>query len=62
MYDLDDSEEDAVDAMPDFMKHEDPDPDAPDPAVEAAPDNGGEPEGGNEPDGSGNPERGDDKE
>lgn len=28
MYDLDDSDEDAVDVTPDFMKHEDPDPDA----------------------------------
>lgn len=35
MYDLDDSEEDAIDAMPDFMKKDDADleaaaPDAPD--------------------------------
>lgn len=33
-YDLDDSDEDAIDVTPDFMKHEDPDPDAPD--VDAA--------------------------
>ena len=28
MYDLDDSDEDAIDVTPDFMKHDDPDPDA----------------------------------
>lgn len=48
MYDLDDSDEDAIDVTPDFMKHEDPDPDAPDTAVAATPDAGGEPEGGDE--------------
>lgn len=47
MYDLDDSEEDNIDALPDFMKHDDPDPDAPDTAVDTAPDAGGDdPEGG----------------
>ena len=46
MYDLDDSEEDAIDVTPDFMKHEDPDLDAADAAVEATPDASGEPEGG----------------
>jgi cold-inducible RNA-binding protein len=30
MYDLDDSDEDAIDVTPDFMKHEDPDVEAPD--------------------------------
>jgi cold-inducible RNA-binding protein len=35
MYDLDDSDEDAIDALPDFMKHEDPPVDGPD-AVDAA--------------------------
>lgn len=34
MYDLDDSEEDAIDVTPDFMKHEDPEVDAPE--VDAA--------------------------
>ncbi|MFA5908497.1 MAG: hypothetical protein WC815_06960 [Vicinamibacterales bacterium] len=48
MYDLDDSEEDAVDVTPDFMKHEEPDPDAPDTAVEATPDPGGEPDAGDD--------------
>ena len=28
MYDLDDSDDDAIDVTPDFMKHDDPDPDA----------------------------------
>ena len=41
-YDLDDSDEEAIDAMPDFMKHEDPDPDAPD--AEASADATGTPE------------------
>ena len=36
MYDLDDSEEDAVDATPDFMKKDEPDPDAPE-AAETTP-------------------------
>lgn len=48
MYDLDDSDEDAIDVTPDFMKHEDPDPDAPDTVVEATPDPGGEPEAGDD--------------
>ncbi|MDO8680375.1 MAG: RNA-binding protein [Acidobacteriota bacterium] len=34
MYDLDDSDEDAIDVTPDFMKPDDPDPDAPVDAVE----------------------------
>jgi RNA recognition motif-containing protein len=45
MYDLDDSEEDAIDVTPDFMKPEDTDPDAPDTVVDAAPDTAGEPDG-----------------
>ncbi|MEO8680538.1 MAG: hypothetical protein ABI665_15910 [Vicinamibacterales bacterium] len=43
-YDLDDSDDDAIDALPDFMKHEDPDPDAPD--AEAAAEAPEAPEGG----------------
>ena len=42
-YDLDDSDEDAIDVTPDFMKHEDPDPDAPD--TDVSPE---KPEGGDE--------------
>jgi len=42
-YDLDDSDEDAIDVTPDFMKHEDPDPDAPDTDVASD-----KPEGGDE--------------
>ena len=42
-YDLDDSDEDAIDVTPDFMKHEDPDPDAVD--TDVSPD---KPEGGDE--------------
>jgi RNA recognition motif-containing protein len=42
MYDLDDSDEDAIDVTPDFMKHEDADPDAPDAVTETAPDTAAE--------------------
>lgn len=35
MYDLDDSDEDAIDVTPDFMKHDEPDPDAPADATDA---------------------------
>ena len=46
MYDLDDSEEDAVDITPDFMKKDEPDADAPDTTVDAtvdtAPDTAGD--------------------
>ena len=47
MYDLDDSEDDANDALPDFMKHDDLDPDAtPDaPDATAAPDAPGSDDG-----------------
>jgi RNA recognition motif-containing protein len=46
-YDLDDSDEDAIDVTPDFMKHEDPDPDAVD--TDVSPDKPEDkPEGGDE--------------
>ena len=49
MYDLDDSEEDSIDALPDFMKHDDPDPDALETAADATPDtDSGEPDGGDD--------------
>ena len=39
MYDLDGTEdEDTIDITPDFMKHEDPEVDAPDAAPDAVPD------------------------
>ncbi len=45
MYDLDDSEEDAIDVTPDFMKPDVPDPDAPEtPDAAAAPDTAEAPE------------------
>ena len=59
MYDLDDSDEDAIDATPDFMKHDDPDPDAPADTAEPtdgangapdAPPAGGDGDGGDEDD------------
>ncbi|MSO52746.1 MAG: hypothetical protein CK533_05525 [Acidobacterium sp.] len=58
MYDLDDSEEDAIDALPDFMKPDVPDLDAAaETAVDATPDtDGGESEGGDEPAGGDNKE------
>jgi hypothetical protein len=52
MYDLDDSEEDAIDVTPDFMKPDDPDADAPevdaaavDPAGLDSPEDGGDDQG-----------------
>ncbi len=54
MYDLDDSDEDAIDVTPDFMKPEDPDPDAPEATAEIGPETA--PDAGDDTDG------GDDKE
>ena len=55
MYDLDDSEEDAVDTMPDFMKKDEADADAPDTtettpdtAVETTPDTGDDTDDGDD--------------
>jgi RNA recognition motif-containing protein len=48
MYDLDGEDDDSVDITPDFMKHEDPDPDAPDTAATGDP--GSEPNTSDDPD------------